>query len=415
MNAAVKNIWPKEASLLLAVIDELIDNSSKAGITGLLEESNINWDRFKELIIHHELTPLVSYALKSANAKMPGAFEDFAKNSYQSAVIKCLDFWNEFLRIADTFKKSGISLVPLKGIALLPDIYESRFLRNMSDIDIVVREEDIQKAEAVLDNLGYKKDLLGLNEKYWRENQCHILFCKERDGRTLHVELHWGLDFKRNGSNLLTECWGRLRQIESCNTKITLLSAEDTLFSLALHARRMGSTLSLKNALDASLLLNKYGSGFDWKYCLDKSRKYRINSTLFFLLCQVKLISGTSAIPDYVWKGLKVPVLKRKTIENFINKNTFSLGISRSPKDFYLRLHFLLYDSWFYPVSYIINIPREQFAKYYNLAPYDKRTGLLYRYRLVYIFLKAIMNLFSVSGRHGHIKRAFHASPKFNH
>lgn len=58
-------------------------------------------------------------------------------------------------------------------------------------------------------------------------------------------------------------------------------------------------------------------------------------------------------------------------------------------------MHFLLYDTLWEPIDYILNIPLEQFAKFYEIKPYDRMTGFLYENRLFYMPVKLIIEKIS--------------------
>ena len=282
-----------EERLVLFVIQKIVyPNENDEGIGQLLSSQAINWQRVKELMIYHEVVPFAYVALKNCSSLLPQDLAGFLKNTYYCTFIRDGYLRQEFLKISDACTEKGIVLVPIKGIALLEDIYANRPLRSMTDIDVLIKEDDLSKAEAVFCDLGYRKELYGLREEYWRKNQCHIAFYKkEEEGKAPFVELHWSLDFKRKNRNILSELWSRIRGINLQGRILRLLSVEDTLFSLALHSRRLGKTLCLKNVYDAALILNKYTGNFDWDYVLRESEKSKMCSTIFFLLSQVMLLS----------------------------------------------------------------------------------------------------------------------------
>ncbi|MFC1623905.1 nucleotidyltransferase family protein [Candidatus Omnitrophota bacterium] len=377
-----------ERALVLFVVEQMVHNKRTKEVEDLCFK-DIDWSRFKEIITYHDLTPFAYSLLKDFDSSLPQDLMEFLKNNYYCALVRCQSLWQEFLRISGAFKESNITLLPIKGMALLHDLYMDKPIRPMTDIDILVKEDDIKKAEAIFSDIGYRKELYDLREEYWRENQCHIAFYKKEKEGLPFVELHWGIDFKRENRTILPELWGRTRCIDVDGKRIDLLSPEDTLFSLALHNRRFGRTLCLKNAYDVMLLLNKYSNNFDWDYCLDMNRKYRLCASLFFILYQAKFLLETN-IPGNIMKKLNVPNWKKRMIRYFIEKNTFSLDLTKKGKDLYLKNHFLLYDSFWEPIKYILDIPREQFAKFYGLEAYNKKTDFLYKMRLMYMPLKCI-------------------------
>ena len=330
----------KEKGLILAVVRGTgLGESQNQQISKFLSQNHIDWKLFEEFAVYHELTPLVYLGLKDFASFLPVNLRELLKIHYYSTLRRSLYFWKEFLQLAGVFEQAGISLLPIKGMAFLGDIYKETFLRPMVDIDLLVKEESIQKAEAILCDLEYKKELFGSKEEYWRKDQCHIAFAKQKQGDSFLVELHWGLDFKRRSRAILPELWERVRVVNRDGRIIKLLSPEDTLFSLALHSRRFGKVLSLKNIYDGALLIKKYRANFDWDYCLRMSRKYELGSSLFFILYQIKFLSDLD-FPDYVWKGLKVSAYKRRVIQSFIEENTFLADKNRNLKKSLFKIAF---------------------------------------------------------------------------
>ncbi|MCK4809533.1 MAG: nucleotidyltransferase family protein [Candidatus Omnitrophica bacterium] len=378
-----------EINLIKFIVGHIVGNK-KQEINDLLTSYSIDWGKFKSFIIYHDLTPFSYSALKDFNSFLPHDLETFLKNNYYCALVRCQKLWQEFLRIYDLFEQAGVILLPIKGVALLEDLYANNYLRPMTDIDLLVKEEDLQKAETIFGDLGYRKELYGLKQEYWREKQIHFTFYKKKkDEKAPFIELHWNLDFKRKNRNILPGLWERIREINADGRKINLLSPEDTLFSLALHNRRFGRTLCLKNAYDTVVLLNKYTVGFDWDYVLKQAKKGKMRAALFFILTQAEILLEQK-MPTEVWHGLGIPRYKQRLIRRFIQRNTFLPAKKADGKELYLKSHFLLYDSFWEPTEYIFNIPKEQFAKYYGLSSYDKKTDFLYKNRLFYIPYKAI-------------------------
>ena len=375
-----------EVKLISLIVNHLVYGSDRKELENLIATNRINWKRTKDLIIYHELAPFAYSALKDLNSHLPQDLREALKNSYYCVLFRQLTFESEFLKIAKAFEEQKVTIVPVKGVALIQDVYLKEPPRPMVDIDLLVKEEDISRAESIFCNLGYTKELYGLKEEYWRKSQCHFSFYKKESKRLPIVELHWSLDFKRKNRDILPELWDRIREVNVNGKVVKILSPEDTLFSLALHQRRFGKVLSLKNVLDFSLLFNKYKNNFDWDYVLEESNKGKMCSTIFyFLYCASTHLCVK--IPSDVWSGLKISIWKKRLIRNFIDKNTFILKDSNILKRQYLKSHFLLYDSFWEPIEYIINIPKEQFAKFYQLKQYDKKTEFLYKMRLLYMSL----------------------------
>jgi len=383
----------KENNLFLDVMKNSIRGGNLEEITEQLSQNKIDWKLFKEFLVFHELSPFAYLVFKDLATLLPDDLMQSLKHDYYSVLFSCEYLWNEFLRISIAFEQAGIDILPMKGVGFLADIYLERPVRSMVDIDLLVREECLSTAEDLLNGLGYRKELYGLKESYWRESQYHIAFHKREERRAPFVELHWDIDYKRRKRGILSGLWERTREARIGSRNIKLFSPEDSLFSLALHNRRLGKVLSLKNVFDAALLLDKYT--IDWDYMASKAKDNNICATLFFGFYQIKYFFDAD-IPECVWKELGVPERKQRAIQSFIEENTFLRANNNlKNKNLYLKSHFLLYDTIWEPINYILNIPQEQFAKFYGMKPYEKKTEFLYRNRLFYIPFKALSRIAS--------------------
>jgi hypothetical protein len=392
------NKMSPESRLIRAVCRKIIYGNSGSEVESLLEGEHVNWQNLEDLLVHHEIVPFFYSALKvlkRAEELIPQpVFRKFA-NSYYYTVADNLKKCREYKIICRAFKEQGIALLPIKGIAFLNDIYKSFPERPMVDIDILVKKQDIVDAENTLVGLGYRKELHGLTETYWLTEQCHLMFLKNTSKDKFFLELHWGVDFERRGKQVLPELWQRARGVSDYDTGTKLLSPEDAFFSLALHKRRFGKVLSIKNVIDAAILLQKHKDDFDWNYILREAEEGGLKSSIFFLLSQVNFLLGEE-MP--LMLKINVPSWKKRLINKLIESDTFSLQRLCLLRSTYLKSHFLLYNSIAEPVNYILNIPREQFAKFYRLDAYSRKTGFLYRSRFLYMPLRLLWNLFNRSG-----------------
>ena len=368
------------------------DSGEEAG--GILSEGPLDWKSFKRITGYHDSAVILYLVLRRYSGSVDPWFMRVLKNTYIQNTIRNKRFLGTFLQLFRASAARGIELVPIKGMALLSDIYGDHSARSMADIDLMVRKDDLAASEAVLQESGYKKELMGFKEEYWKERQYHIAFHEKRPHRgSPLVELHWALDYKRK-EPVLPDLWSRLREAAIEGQKIRILSPEDRLFCLALHNRRYGKVLCLKNIIDLALLLKKYDS-FDWDYVLKEAKRGKMMATVLFILSQVRACFGSGA-PDSIERSFKVSFSKRRAINNFIKKHTIAVsrtengdkGAGTGLNRIFLKSHFLLFDSLLEPIRYIINIPLEQFAKYYGFSAYAGRTRFIYRNRLLYMPLR---------------------------
>ncbi|RKY28903.1 MAG: hypothetical protein DRP74_09405, partial [Candidatus Omnitrophota bacterium] len=339
-------------------------NNQKYRALSLIKERDINWSRFKDSLAYHGLIPFAYVSLKEHLSLLPKGLVEVLTSTYHYCLMFSSRLEEKFLSLASIFEANGITLIPIKGVGLLEDLYPDYPIRPSTDIDVLVQEQDIDRAVGLLEEAGFEKHLEGLKEEYWRKKQYHLVFVRfgrksyqgeaaneKSNGHSIIVELHWDLDYRRKRRQLLSQMFKRLREFSMRGRRIKLLSVEDTFFALALHQRRFGKTLALRDACDIARLLNKYASSFDWDYVLNEAKKSKVCSTIFFSLYQVQYLLGIN-VPTYVWRELNLSTWKQRAIRRFIEKNTFLADKNIQAKNLYLRAHFLLYDSFWEPVDY---------------------------------------------------------------
>ena len=111
----------------------------------------------------------------------------------------------EYNAIVKTFNEQKIPFIPLKG-AILCNYYKESWLRTSCDIDILVKEQDLNRAvKALVDINGYKTD--------GKLNYHDVsLFSPSK----VHLELHFNiLENKENIDSVLAKVWDYARQSEN--------------------------------------------------------------------------------------------------------------------------------------------------------------------------------------------------------
>jgi hypothetical protein len=98
------------------------------------------------------------------------------------------------VEVLKAFNRAAIPVMPLKGPILSFDLYGDVGLRQSKDLDIAVAMEDIQRAQACLENLGWRLDsgyfpLSPRQRESFLLHEHHLGFVHPQGGCIL--ELHW--------------------------------------------------------------------------------------------------------------------------------------------------------------------------------------------------------------------------------
>ncbi|MBN1587342.1 MAG: nucleotidyltransferase family protein [Candidatus Omnitrophica bacterium] len=350
-----------------------------------------NWDRFLNFSHYHGLIPAVYLGAKRCGIELPAEVNEVLRNTTYLSMVQNQRYLQEYKRLSEVFEAASISMMPIKGADLLQRYSSQNQSRPMADIDILVQPQDVEAAAELLCSQGYQEELLGCRREYWQQSGYHRSFLKPGIGvgAGIFVELHWLLDNPRPGPVLLPELWERSAPQAEHVHHVRRMSPEDVLFALALHNRRFAFSLSLKMAFDTADLLRRHEGDFDWDYVLKTARNGKMRATLFFCLSQAALFFG-ARIQDPIWKALGISMLRRSRIQNLLLGCTEYEYSAKKNKQLFLRTHWLLHDNYWEPLRYILQIPQEQFAKYYGLEPYTPRTECIHRWRLPYMLWNLI-------------------------
>ncbi|MGM9683105.1 MAG: nucleotidyltransferase family protein [Eubacteriales bacterium] len=163
------------------------------------ENLHITDDDLKQLYIlskEHDLAHLVGDALIRHKLLPDGEIKAKFEKQMMTAVYRYERINYELNSLKETLNQAEIPFIPLKG-SVLRQYYPEPWMRTSCDIDILVREKDIDAATQTIEKkLGYR---------YEYKNYHDISF-KSESG--VHLELHFSL--KENEDNidrLLSDCW----------------------------------------------------------------------------------------------------------------------------------------------------------------------------------------------------------------
>jgi len=366
------------------------DSSINDEIRLLVSKDSLDWDFISKESFYHEIGLFLYRRFKDLGLLLdvPEWVANIFKYAYIRTFFKNSMLQEEYFMICSVFDKEGIECLPLKGISFIGNLYEDIALRFMIDIDIIVKEKDIEKAEKLL---IYCLSYSAFPIKDKLQDNCHQIFSKR--GKTkVHLELHFDVDYAFDGPNriVLPDIWGRSSRAER------LMSPEDTFFSLAMHQRRLGSPFIFKYMCDVDRLIRKYHNNFNWEFLVHNAKRFGIVAPSFILLNTTKRILGTP-IPISMLDRLYIGTIKSFMSKRLVLKSVFiKKGQIRNTNYSYLNLYVFMYDRLIHPLKYILFIDKERFAKFYSLDHNDKKmVDLLYAVRLPYMFFKLALFFFS--------------------
>jgi hypothetical protein len=350
-----------ETELLLLCARIQIDSERGEHIRALLGE-DMDWEYLLDTSLQLGVMPLL---YQSLNSTFPEAVpknvlnelrDYFTANTYRNRFMT-----DELLKLLDLFDTHKISVIPYKGPVLAATVYGDLSLRQCSDLDIIVRGQDVQTAKDLLLSERYRPD-----PKLQLDWEAHFL---HENGMFL-VDLHWGI----SGKNILKKAgvsfaidleglWERSEPVSFAGRTVYQFLPEDLLMIRCQDAVKeycKDGWPQLKWICDLAEIIRAH-KNMDWEHIMGQA-KYYGNQRLLFLCLSLASDLLKTALPEIVLKKIKADSQVRSLVaqvgemlfrdtgdqnqfldrkRGFLARNQFCLRLKERPQDkfpYYLRM-----------------------------------------------------------------------------
>lgn len=204
-----------------------------------VDEVAIDWGRLLALAIQHGVRPLLLRSLKAVCwDAVPPAVRLELEGLWISNAHRNLFLAGELLRLLGKFDQSGVPVVAFKGPTLAEAVYGDLSLREFRDLDLLIRAQDLEKAEDILLACGYAAQF---PDRDYRTAflSYHGQYAFRREQSDLWVDLHW--QFAGDGVVLplqAAEVWPRLTEQIMAGRTVSSLAHDDLALLLAAHGTK---------------------------------------------------------------------------------------------------------------------------------------------------------------------------------
>lgn len=228
-----------EAEILLNSARARADERSSARLRELCAGA-VDWLRLYHLARRHAVLPTVFVQLKAhARDLMPAEIFVKFKRDFDENAARNLLLTSELERLASKFELNGVGLLAYKGPALAASAYGSVSLRRFVDLDVLVRDCDVRKAQELLAEFDYRPHVLltPAQEERIRHTQHNLSY--SNGNRRLIVELHWGVASTLYArTRTVEEMFERAVNVRLLGREIKAPAPEDLLLALSVHGTK---------------------------------------------------------------------------------------------------------------------------------------------------------------------------------
>jgi len=235
-----------------------------------LTARGVDWNRFLSLANSNSVTPMIAARLSAEGAaNLPRHVARALRLSYEVNALRTRYLAGCAVEIVDSFAAAGVPAIAIKGPALAIASYGDLAMRVFGDLDFMVRREDLPRAVAALERVGYSSPAYRADVIASGFFPDVALDFARPDSV---VDLHWRLSpgyfqFAPAGEQL----WNRTAEIEILGRRVRVLGPADSILFQACHGSKHGWT-TLAQICDFACVLAA-AKAVSWTSLLDDARR----------------------------------------------------------------------------------------------------------------------------------------------
>lgn len=214
-----------------------------------IQYDDINFKSVFDLCESLEVSPLAGYSLYKNGLLKNEEYKMHFKNTQMIALYRFMQSENEFSSICSCLDEAKVDYMPLKG-AIISEYYPEKHLRTKSDIDILIKKDDIEKVCDIFESqLGYTKG----------EKNAHDISFFSKIG--YHIELHFSLsEGSEITDKILNDVWENSYS-RADNPHHYYMNNEFFAFYHIVHTAKhiLGGGCGIKPVVDMWIIKNKMG------------------------------------------------------------------------------------------------------------------------------------------------------------
>ncbi|MBP7056395.1 MAG: nucleotidyltransferase family protein [Candidatus Omnitrophica bacterium] len=318
----------------------MFSSSSKKNLLNILNHkigpltvAKSGWGSIVEISEHSRVVPLLFDKIKDKAQELgvPDDIYDMLKSRYKLNLIRNNLLLEELGALRIALAREAVSCILLKGVFLTNTIFRDNIgARVMADVDILVKEKDIEKTDIVLRGLGYSLPPadIGYIGRLAGSRKAAMYF-KYYDNRhaLAPVHLHWHIvniskpffDSHWFGIDM-DAVWKGAERLEADDDTFFVMNPAHAVLALTVHG--FGHSFSRLDIIyDIHSYIMLYGERIDWEETVRLAGRWGVTMPLrmgLFLAVRMFCTSIPQAVIDIMNSG------KPSMIENLFESYVYS-------------------------------------------------------------------------------------------
>jgi hypothetical protein len=256
-----------------------------------------DWTRLVEKAGHEGVSAVLFHNITSHHLEdlVPRDSYGDLSNHYYANMKRNMSIIGELREVLATFQETGIPCIVLKGIALAELAYPSIGMRGMSDVDILVKKDDLFKVDDYLSSLGYISQDSSVAKAI--HNPVGYLASLEyrKNASPLNLHVHWHTVNTSVPATMFVEridinrLWENSAMTAVADSRALMLRPEHMIIYLCEHALRVGHSFDrLILICDIFYAIKAFENVIDWDFIIEESRQFNLSRFVYHGLSIVK-------------------------------------------------------------------------------------------------------------------------------
>lgn len=294
-----------------------------------------NWDYAIMLIVNHGSAPLFFtkfHDLKNINL-IPINFQLKIKQVYYRTISRSIYIHGLLKKICEALVFENIKVVVLKGAYLSQFLYSDVGLRQLSDIDILVKPEDGEKTVSIIQKIGFISHDSSVSD--FISSQSETVHYPPLVFNGIGVDVHIRLHRKSNNYNIITsEFINNSIDYSIENTIVSGLSLYDLIIHLCVHIDKhfVGDHIQMKCFNDIVNIFRIFKNQIKWDSFIVNCKHHSCESLVFKYLIITNEFYQID-LPNYILSKYTICVTENDRIQfiNFLH--------CKYPKKYHTKTH----------------------------------------------------------------------------
>lgn len=315
--------------------------SMEADVRRLASDPTLDWQEVERLAAHHQTYPLLQQHLQALGITAPEPFDGRFRQRVRLVALQNMMLVEQLRQVMGYLDEKGLPAMSFKGPVLSVQAYRSLGLRVCSDLDLLIRPQDLPRFGGIITEQGFMpgsklQRFYGFKRRFFLYLSQQATFLHRKNNT--HLDVHVGLAPPLYAYPTDFEALNRRGQdVMLAGFSVRTFSPEDALVLLCLHGEKNRWEF-LKYVCDIAAMLESHPD-LDWDLVAKLSEETRTRRIVLLGLAFAQALLD-APVPESFLAPLKREKAVQGVLDGLFDRlASMNLEVADFEKRFWLHLH----------------------------------------------------------------------------